>query len=223
MVKKKKKLKKHSRSKKISRRQSENRQPKEISDSRRNDAHLINAALRGSQAAYDKLMRKYHDQIANLIFRIIHRREQVEDLTQEVFIKAFASLKHFDETYAFSTWLYKIATNSSIDYLRKKKLSTFSINKPIDMEETETTYELPDTRYIPDKHIIQKQQSTLLQEAIEMLPEKYKRVIILRHSEERDYSEIAKILNLPIGTVKAHIFRARELLNKYLRHRISHY
>jgi len=192
-------------------------------DSRRNDMHLIASALKGNQTAYERLMKKYHDQIANLIFRIIHQRLQVEDLTQEVFIKAFGSLKHFDDTYAFSTWLYKIATNSSIDYLRKKKLSTFSINKPIEMEDGEATYELPDTRYEPDKHIIQKQRAILLQEAIEMLPEKYKRVIILRHTEERDYSEIAKILNLPIGTVKAHIFRARELLNKFLRHRIAHY
>jgi len=192
-------------------------------DSRKEDAHLIHSALRGDQAAYKKLMKKYHDQIANLIYRIIHQREQVEDLAQEVFIKAFASLGSFNEEYAFSTWLYKIATNSSIDYIRKKKLRTFSIDKPIAMEESDTTYELPDSTYEPDKHIIQRQRSHLIQEAINKLPEKYKKVITLRHSEERDYSEIAKILKLPIGTVKAHIFRARELLNKYLRSKISHY
>ncbi|MBI4811501.1 MAG: sigma-70 family RNA polymerase sigma factor [Ignavibacteriales bacterium] len=183
----------------------------------------MHAALHGNQPAYERLMKKYHDQIANLIYRIIHRREQVEDLTQEVFIKAFASLKSFNEEYAFSTWLYKIATNSSIDYIRKKKLSTFSIDKPIAMEESDSTYELPDSRYEPDKYIIQKQRAIAIQEAINKLPEKYKRVIILRHNEERDYNEIAKILKLPIGTVKAHIFRARELLNKYLRDKISHY
>jgi len=192
-------------------------------DSRREDIKLIHNALRGNQLAYERLMKKYHDQIANLIFRIIHRKEQVEDLTQEVFIKAFASLKSFKEEYAFSTWLYKIATNSSIDYIRKKKLSTFSIDKPVAMEDSDSTYELPDSRYEPDKHIIQKQRSMVIQEAIEKLPEKYKRVIILRHNEERDYNEIAKILKLPIGTVKAHIFRARELLNKHLRNKIMHY
>jgi len=192
-------------------------------DSRKEDSRLIHDALKGNQSAYERLMKKYHDQIANLIYRIIHRREQVEDLTQEVFIKTFASLKSFNEEYAFSTWLYKIATNSSIDYLRKKKLSTFSIDKPIAMEEGESTFELPDSRYEPDKHIIQKQRAKLLQEAIEQLPEKYKQVILLRHTEERDYNEIARMLKLPIGTVKAHIFRARELLNKYLRDKISHY
>jgi len=192
-------------------------------DSRKEDSALIYNALHGDQSAYKKLLKKYHDQIANLIFRIIHQREQVEDLTQEVFIKAFASLKSFNEEYAFSTWLYKIATNSSIDYIRKKKMTTFSIDKPIVHEESDYSFELPDATYQPDKHIIQRQRTNLIEEAIAMLPEKYRRVIVMRHTEERDYSEIAKILKLPIGTVKAHIFRARELLNKYLRDKISHY
>jgi RNA polymerase sigma factor (sigma-70 family) len=192
-------------------------------DSRREDTRLIHEALKGNQAAYKKLLKKYRDQIFHLITRIVHNKEQVEDLTQEAFVKAFASLKNFNEEYAFSTWLYKIATNSSIDYIRKRKLDTFSIDKPIAMEESEYSFELPDTTYQPDKHIIQRQRSVLIEEAINSLPEKYKRVIILRHTEERDYAEIAKMLKLPIGTVKAHIFRARELLNKFLRDKISHY
>lgn len=192
-------------------------------ESRKEDSKLIREAMRGDQLAFKHLMRKYHDQIANLIFRIIHQREQVEDLTQEVFIKAFQSLKSYNAEYAFSTWLYKIATNSSIDYIRKKKLSTFSIDKPIAMEESDATFELPDSTYEPDKHIIQRQRARLIQDAIAKLPQKYQLVITMRHTEERDYSEIAKLLKLPIGTVKAHIFRARELLNKYLRDKISHY
>ncbi len=192
-------------------------------ESRVEDAKLIHRALRGDQFAYKQLMKKYHDPIFNVIYRIVHDKQQVEDLTQETFVKAFASLKNFNEEYAFSTWLYKIATNSSIDYIRKKKLNTFSIDKPIAMEESDYSFELPDTTYQPDKNIIQKQQSKLIEDAIEKLPEKYKRVIILRHSEERDYAEIAKMLKLPIGTVKAHIFRARELLNKYLRDKVHNY
>jgi RNA polymerase sigma-70 factor (ECF subfamily) len=192
-------------------------------ESRAEDAKLIHRALRGDQFAYKQLMKKYHDPIFNVIYRIVHDKQQVEDLTQETFVKAFASLKNFNEEYAFSTWLYKIATNSSIDYIRKKKLNTFSIDKPIAMEESDYSFELPDTTYQPDKNIIQKQQSKLIEDAIEKLPEKYKRVIILRHSEERDYAEIAKMLKLPIGTVKAHIFRARELLNKYLRDKVHNY
>src|SRR6266849_10478160 len=192
-------------------------------ESRKEDSRLIHAALKGDQHAYKKLLKKYHDQIYHLIARIIHNKEQVADLTQEAFVKAFASLKNFNEEYAFSTWLYKIATNSSIDYIRKRKLDTFSIDKPTAMDESEYSYELPDTTYQPDKRLIQLQRSKLLEEAINDLPEKYRRVIVLRHTEERDYAEIAKMLKLPIGTVKAHIFRARELLYKSLRDKITHY
>src|SRR5437899_9934390 len=119
-------------------------------NSRKEDGQHIAAALGGDQAAFKRLMKKYHDQIANLIYRIIHQKEHVEDLTQEVFIKAFASLKSFNDEYAFSTWLYKIATNSSIDFIRKKKLHTFSIDKPVAADETEYSFELPDTTYEPD-------------------------------------------------------------------------
>jgi RNA polymerase sigma-70 factor (ECF subfamily) len=197
--------------------------PPAKTESRTEDARLIQRALRGDQFAYKQLMKKYHDPIFNLVYRMIHDKQQVEDLTQETFVKAFASLKYFNEEYAFSTWLYKIATNSSIDFIRKKKLNTFSIDKPVAMEESDYSFELPDTTYQPDKTLIQHQRSTLIEEAIAQLPEKYRKVIILRHTEERDYAEIAKMLKLPIGTVKAHIFRARELLNKYLRNRMKHY
>ncbi len=192
-------------------------------DSRQEDTQLIHRALKGEQAAYKRLMKKYREQIHALIARIVRDSQQVEDLTQEVFVKAFASLRHFNEEYAFSTWIYKIATNSSIDYIRKRKLETFSIDKPIGFEDSDVSFELPDTTYEPDKDMMQRQRTKLIEAAIERLPEKYKRVIILRHTEDRDYSEIAKMLKLPIGTVKAHIFRARELLNKYLRDEISHY
>lgn len=168
-------------------------------------------------------MKKYHDAIYNLIYRMVRNKEEVEDLTQEAFIKAFNSLGKFNEEFAFSTWLYKIATNSSIDYIRKKKLQTMSINKPISHEDSDYSFEIPDSTYEPDKFIIQRQKLKIIAEAIDQLPPKYKQVIVLRHNEERDYSEIAKILKIPIGTVKAHIFRARELLYKYLRERIPHY
>jgi RNA polymerase sigma-70 factor (ECF subfamily) len=193
------------------------------SESRTEDARLIQRALRGDQFAFKHLLKKYHDPIFNLVYRMIHDKQQVEDLTQETFVKAFASLKYFNDEYAFSTWLYKIATNSSIDFIRKKKLNTFSIDKPVAMEESDFSFELPDTTYQPDKTLIQGQRSKMIEEAINKLPEKYRKVIILRHTEERDYAEIAKILKLPIGTVKAHIFRARELLNKALRDTIRHY
>ena len=192
-------------------------------DSRSEDSAIIADALAGNDAAYRRLMDKYHDAIFNFIYRMVRDREQVEDLTQEAFIKAFGSLKSFNEEYAFSTWLYKIATNNCIDYIRKKKLQMFSIDKPIESKDSDFTFELPDDSYEADKELISDQRAVMLNQAIDQLPEKYRLVIRLRHVEERSYEEIAKMLKLPIGTVKAHIFRARELLYKQLRGKIRHY
>jgi RNA polymerase sigma-70 factor (ECF subfamily) len=191
--------------------------------SRNDDYQTIQDALRGDNRAYRKLMDKYHDAIFSFIFRMVHDREQVEDLTQEAFIKAFASLKNFNEEFAFSTWLYKIATNNCIDYIRKRKLQMYSIDKPVESHDSEYTFELPDDSYEADREVIADQRSVLLRTAIDKLPEKYRRVILLRHSEEKSYEEIARMLKLPIGTVKAHIFRARELLYRQLRNKIRNY
>jgi len=191
--------------------------------SREEDSRLIESALKGDDRAYKKLMRKYRPAIFNFIFRMVRDREQVEDLTQEAFIKAFNSLKNFNEEFAFSTWLYKIATNNCIDYIRKRKLQAYSIDKPIESKDSDYTFELPDDSYEADKELISDQRTHLLNEAIAHLPEKYKKVIHLRHVDEKSYEEIAVLLKLPIGTVKAHIFRAREILYKALRDKIRNY
>ena len=192
-------------------------------DSRVEDSNLIQEALGGNDKAYKRLMQKYHDAIFNFIFKMVRDRQQVEDLTQEAFIKAFASLKNFNDEFAFSTWLYKIATNNSIDFIRKRKLQMYSIDKPIESKDSDYAFELPDESYEADKDLISGQKTKLLNEAIAKLPEKYKMVIRLRHVEERSYEEIAASLNLPIGTVKAHIFRAREMLYRHLKNRIRNY
>ena len=192
-------------------------------ESRSEDATLIKRALDGDQKAFRKLRQKYHEAIYNLIYRMIRDKDEVADLTQEAFIKAFMSLSSFNDEYAFSTWLYKIATNNCIDYIRRKKLQTFSIDKPIASKESEFSFELPDSTYEPDRDMIARQRKKLLDDAITSLPAKYRQVIHLRHVEEREYQEIATMLKLPLGTVKAHIFRAREMLNKYLRDKLRHY
>ena len=192
-----------------------------ISKTKSDDNILINKALAGDQTAYEKLMKKYYQLIYNLIFRMISRKEDVEDLTQEAFIKAFNSLQNFDRQFAFSTWLFKIATNNAIDYLRKKKLNTFSIDREIESEESDFKFEIPDNENKPDRVIIEGERKKILDEAIESLPPKYKEVILLRHKMDKEYEEIAKELKLPLGTVKAHIFRGRELLNKFLKDKIK--
>jgi RNA polymerase sigma-70 factor (ECF subfamily) len=192
-------------------------------ESRNEDTSLIQQALTGDQNGFSRLRQKYHDAIFNLIYRMIREKDEVEDLTQEAFIKAFASLSTFNNEYAFSTWLYKIATNNCIDYIRRKKLQTFSIDKPIESKESDFSFELPDSTYEPDKEMISSQRKKLLDDAINSLPPKYRQVIVMRHQEELEYQEIAQILKLPLGTVKAHIFRAREMLYKYLRDKLRNY
>ena len=192
-------------------------------ESRKEDLKLINLALDGDQSAYVRLMKKYKGTINHVLFRVVQDPDEVEDITQEVFINAFKSLKSFKKEYSFFSWIYKIALNKGIDYLRKKKIPTFSLDKPIESNESDYRFEVPDSTYEPDKSIIAKERATFIQQAIDRLPAKYRKVIIMRHQEEKDYGEIAKELKLPIGTVKVHIFRARELLNKYLRNKIGHY
>ncbi len=192
-------------------------------ESRHEDTELIQQALTGNQSAFSRLRQKYHDAIYNLIYRMIREKDEVEDLTQEAFIKAFGSLASFNDEFAFSTWLYKIATNNCIDHIRRKKLQTFSIDKPIESKESDFSFELPDTNDEPDEEMIARQRKILLDDAINSLPPKYRQVIVMRHQEEMEYQEIARILKLPLGTVKAHIFRAREILYKYLRDKMRNY
>ena len=183
------------------------------------DRALVEAALAGDQRAYERLVAKYSDALQRHVGRLVRDPHEVEDLVQEAFIKAFSSLPSYSADYAFSTWLYKIATNHAIDYLRRKKLPTYSIDKPLQTKDGELQVELPDTTYRPDRHVVADQRNALIAAAIAELPEKYHRVIVMRHQQEMSYEEIAVALDLPLGTVKAHIFRARALLYKYLKDR----
>lgn len=199
-------------------------EPEERRQEQRNeDAALIKRALSGDQRAYQRLRQKYEAVVHHIIKKMVHNREELEDLTQETFIKAFQSLASFKAEYAFSTWLYRIATNNCIDYIRRKKLQTLSIDRQIESEESDYSIELPDTSYTPDRQLIEAQKRKLIEQAIASLPPKYREVIRLRHMEEKDYQEIADELGIPLGTVKAHIFRARELLYKYMKNKVRHY
>ena len=180
------------------------------------DDGFVVRALKGEESAYKDLMEKYDRPIFFHVRKMIKETELVEDLVQEVFMKAFKNLPSYSSDYAFSTWLYRIATNHTIDYLRKKKLQTLSINDPYKSKDGEVEIQLPDETYATDKKIIKKERKQIVQDAIAYLPEKYRDVIRLRHMEEFSYDEISEELDLPLGTVKAHIFRARELLYKAL-------
>ena len=183
------------------------------------DRVYVTQALAGDQSAYGALMTKYQQPLQRHVAKMVRDSAIVEDLVQEAFVKAFKALERYAPEYAFSTWLYRITTNHTIDHIRRKKLKTVSIDKPVQTRDGEMQMELPDTTYRPDRHLVMDQRNEIIAAAIADLPPKYHRVIVMRHQEEKSYEEIAVELDLPLGTVKAHIFRARALLNKYLRDR----
>jgi RNA polymerase sigma factor (sigma-70 family) len=192
-------------------------QPKTASG--QEDYELVLKARSGDQEAYRRLVQKYERAIFFHINKMVHNTGIIDDLVQETFLKAFNNIQSYDTTFAFSTWLYRIATNHSIDYLRKRKLETLSIDQPIKTKDGELGIDLPDESAETDSEILRKERSQIIFDAINNLPERYEVIIKLRHMEEKSYEEIAQILDLPLGTVKAHIFRARELLYKYLKDR----
>lgn len=193
------------------------------SESSLEDDKLVASAVKGNQEAFRKLVNKYQTPLYYHVVKMVKDREQVEDLIQEAFVKAFDNLKSYNTSYAFSTWLYRITTNHTIDYLRKKKLQTMSINEPVKTRDGEMNVQLPDADAGADRSIIRKQRQKIIRDAIHDLPEKYRQVIEMRHLEELSYQEISEALDLPLGTVKAHIFRAREMLYKELKSKREHF
>lgn len=180
------------------------------------DDTYVDLAKKGDADAFRKLMDKYQKPLYYHVLKMVKHHEQVEDLVQEAFVKAFENLDSYNKNYAFSTWLYRITTNHTIDYLRKRKLSTVSMNEPIKTREGEMSMQIAG-KAESDRKIIKEQRSKIIKRAINNLPEKYRAVIEMRHLEELSYQEIADSLDLPLGTVKAHIFRAREMLYKALK------
>ena len=187
------------------------------------DRALVRRALgEGSapdEAAFARLVAKYQTPLTRHVGQMMRSPIDVEDLVQEAFVKAFGALPSYSPDYAFSTWLYRIATNHAIDHIRRRRLKTVSIDKPIQTQEGEVQVEIPDSTYRPDRAIVESQRGAILRDAVDALPEKYHRVIVMRHRDEMTYEDIAETLGLPLGTVKAHIFRARALLNKALKDR----
>lgn len=181
------------------------------------DEQLIAEALKGSQKAYTQLVEQHKKAIFHIINKIVRNDEAANDLVQETFMKAFSSLATYRSEYRFSTWLYKIAANASIDYLRKRRINALSLDRPMETRDGTVEIEVPDYSFHPEHDLIRKQQRISIEEAIDSLPKKYRDVIVYRHKDDKSYEEIADLLDIPVGTVKARIFRARELLKKKLK------
>ena len=181
------------------------------------DEQLIKQALTGDQRAYRELLNRHSQSIYHVIFKIVRNPDESADLVQETFMKAFGSLATYRFEYRFSTWLYKIAANNAIDFLRKKRIEALSLDKPIQTKDGEVGFEVPDWSQNPEENLYRRRREITIQDAISSLPAKYREVIVLRHQQDKSYEEIAEQLGLPVGTVKARIFRARELLKKKLK------
>lgn len=177
----------------------------------------VSRAVGGDQTAFKELFDKYRQPLYFHVLKMVHNRDIIEDLLQEIFLKAFDNINSYNPDYAFSTWLYRITTNHSIDYLRKKKLKTLSLDEPINTKDGEMSIEVADEDSASDDTILLDQRRRVLKQALDSLPDKYRDIIYMRHMDELSYQEIADILEIPLGTVKAHIFRARELLYKALK------
>ena len=201
---------------------SEHTTRQDASSSSLQDDHWVVLAVKGDEKAYSELTQKYQKPLYFHVCKMIRNPDFAEDLVQDIFLKAFKSLKNYKNDYALSTWLYRIATNHTIDYLRKKKLETLSIHAD-DSDDTHATIQLADEDSFTDEPMIRRERKNKVHEAIDQLPEKYREVILKRHIEEKSYQEIAEEMDIPLGTVKAHIFRARELLYKYMKDTIQDY
>jgi RNA polymerase sigma factor (sigma-70 family) len=198
--------------------------PKQATESSAEDEAVIRDILAGNTNAFAILERKYRRIVSFLIRKMIRNEEDVEDLTQETFVKAYAALPSFQFEYPFSRWLYKIASNRCIDHLRRKRFASVSLDEPISTRDGGELYMEPaDQGHTPDVALLAKERGEMLREALRTMPEKYREVIRLRHEEELEYQEIADRLKQPLGTVKAHLFRARKLLYKKLLKHGSHF
>lgn len=187
-----------------------------FSENARNDFNLVISAKEGSQKAYAELMQRYKDSIYFMVLKMVNNKDDAMDLTVSTFAKAFENLEKYKPDFAFSTWLFRIATNSSIDFIRKKRILTTSIDSYVSEEGEERILEFKSDILNPEEFSIKKQQAEQLKEIIDKLPARYKNLMILRYFDEQSYEEIAMQLDLPLGTVKAQLFRARDLLSNIL-------
>lgn len=186
---------------------------------RHQDLKVIKRCKRGEEAAFAEILQRYRGPIYSLCFRMTRNSEDANDLAQEVFIKVFGLLDRFDEQYAFSSWLFRIATNHSIDHLRRNRLRFLSLDGVTGRDGEEYELQLPHKGPAPDTMLERKQAIQRLEEVIADLPPHYKAVTLLRHDQHLSYEEIAEILQLPLGTVKARIHRARNLIQQMLKER----
>ncbi len=190
-----------------------------LSDKAVKDFKLVRRAVEdGDQKAYAELMSRYKDSIYYMLLKMVNNRDDAEDLTIEAFGKAFRNIRQYTPDYAFSTWLFKIATNNCIDFIRKKRKMLLSIDRGFENEDgQDMSLEVKSDGPDPEDLMMKKQKVLMMRDVVDKLKPRYRRLVELRYYQELSYEEIAEELHLPLGTVKAQLFRAREFLYQIMK------
>lgn len=197
---------------------------KQFSDKALEDFRLIDLAVKKSdEQAYAVLMERYKRPVYHMILKMVRNIDDAEDLTIEAFAKAFKNLHRFKKDYTFSTWLFRIATNNAIDFIRKKRLETMSLDTSFQDDNGDAVQiDVEDHNLNPQEEAIKSQKIELIQLFVTKLPPKYQRLVRLRYFKEYSYEEIAGELNAPLGTIKAQLHRARELMYDLVKNKKDH-
>lgn len=179
------------------------------------DSELVQSTLAGRESGFEELVRRYQRPIAAYVYRMVGDYDAALDLTQEVFIKVYASLSRYRPEFKFSTWIYKIAHNAAIDHLRRHATREAIANSETDR--VEVTIET--RRLSPEQESERTERCSEIETVVQLLPPPYRELILLRHSQDLSYEEIAEVTGLPLGTVKNRLFRAREAMREQLMQR----
>ena len=176
------------------------------------DRELVASAVTGLEGGFEELVRRYQRPISGYVYRMVGDYEAALDLTQEIFIKVYGSLARYRSEFKFSTWIYKIAHNCAVDYLRRNNGREQSLVSCIEGD----TYELPieSKRLSPEQESEREERRLEIEGVVRALPGAYRELIILRHSQDLTYEEIVEVTGLPLGTVKNRLFRAREMMRQ---------
>ncbi len=176
------------------------------------DGELISAAIRGREDGFEEIVKRYQRPITGYIYRMLNNYDASLDVTQEVFIKVYNSLERYSAEYKFSTWIYRIAHNAAIDYMRRNSVNQQSI----ETENADGTYQLQieSSQPNPEQERERSEWRKEIETVVKCLPQVYRELILLRHAQDLSYDEIAEVTNLPLGTVKNRLFRAREMMRE---------
>jgi len=178
------------------------------------DGELVQTAVAGREASFEELVRRYQRPIAAYVYRMVGDYDAALDLTQEVFIKVYNSLARYRSEFKFSTWIYKIAHNAAIDHLRRHAVREQTLTGSVEGERREVAIE--SRRLTPEQESERKERRSEIESVVQLLQASYRELIILRHSHDLSYDEIAEVTGLPLGTVKNRLFRARETMRDLL-------